>query len=263
MWRDYFDAEFAEFDNTLTFKVNIKYHAGLTAFTLPLGKSINNSIKAIEDHCRTIGIPLVFCTVTKEELKQIKAMFRYRNVMMYQETNWSDYLYKSSDITSLAGRKYSGQRNHINFFKRTYENYSFEEITDINIKEVLEFYRDFSVKTKKESEYFVEEQIKTFEVLENYKTYGLLGGLVRVNGLVAAFSVGEICGDVLHIHIEKADISYRGLYQIINNEFARHYVNNDTAFINREEDVGDEGLRTSKESYHPCDIIDKFIVEVI
>jgi len=263
MWRDYFNAEFAEFDNTLTFKVNIRYHGGVTAFTLPLGKDISNSIKAIEEYCIFSKIPLVFCTVTKEEIRIIKSMYRYRNVMLFQESNWSDYLYKASDITSLAGRKYSGQRNHMNFFKKTYDNYSFEEISERNISEVNEFYEYFSQKTTKESEYFVEEQVKTFEVLDNYNTYGLIGGLVRVNGKVSAFSVGEICNDVLHIHIEKADIKYRGLYQIINNEFAGHYANNEVEFINREEDVGDDGLRISKESYHPCEIIDKYIVEVI
>ena len=261
MWRDYFEAEYAEFDNTLVLKVKIKYHGGVTAFTLPLGKDVCNGIKSIENYCHIANIPLVFCNVTKEEFQKIKTMYRYHNVMMYQETNWSDYLYFASDLVSLAGRKYHGQRNHINYFNREYGNYIFEEISKTNIDEVREFYSNLDV--MKESEIFIEERKKTFEVLDNYNTYGLIGGLIRLNGEVVAFSVGEVCRDVLHIHIEKADISYRGIYQVMNKDFATHYISPGIEFINREEDVGDIGLRVSKEAYHPCEVIDKYIVEVI
>jgi len=263
MWRDYFNAEYSEFKGTLILKVNIKYHGGMTAFTLPLGKDINGSILEIEKYCCEKKIPLVFCTVTKEEIQLIKRMFRYRNVMLYQETNWSDYLYNANDLVTLAGRKYSGQRNHINRFHKTYNSYSFEVITENNLPEVRDFYTDFCSKKDKNSEVFAEEQAKTFEVLDNYEIYGLFGGFLRVEGKIAAFSIGEICNDVLHIHIEKADINYKGIYQMINNEFAKYYASENINFINREEDVGDEGLRRSKESYHPCEIIDKFIVEVM
>jgi len=263
MWRDYFKAEFAEFNGTIIFKVNIKYHGGMTAFTLPLGKDVTGSIMEIEKYCCEMKIPLVFCTVTKEEIQLIKSIFRYRNVMLYQETNWSDYLYNASDLVTLGGRRYSGQRNHLNRFHKAYDSYSFEVISEDNLQEVRDFYTRFCQITNKASDVFAEEQAKTFEVLDNYDTYGLFGGLIRVDGKVAAYSVGEICNDVLHVHIEKADISYKGIYQVINNEFAKHYAAENINFINREEDVGDEGLRRSKESYHPCEIIDKYIVEVM
>jgi hypothetical protein len=86
--------------------------------------------------------------------------------------------------------------------------------------------------------------------------------LIRAGGSVVAFSIGEILQNVLFVHIEKADFGIRGAYQVINNEFARHFASEEVEFINREEDVGDEGLRASKKSYHPIEIIDKYIVEV-
>jgi len=263
MWRDYFGAEYVIYNDTLFFKVKIKYYGGTTAFTLPLGKDIGGSIKEIEKYCLSKRIPLIFCTVTKEEVQQIKNVYRYRNVMLFQETNWSDYLYNAADLVTLAGRKYSGQRNHINFFNKTYTDYSYETINDGNLNDVIDFYTEFCKVVKKTSEVFAEEQVKSFEVLNNYKKYGLFGGLIRIDGAVRAFAVGEICNDVLYVHIEKGDFNYRGIYQIINNEFAKFYASENINFINREEDVGDEGLRKSKESYHPCEIIDKFIVEVM
>ncbi|MDR2570759.1 MAG: phosphatidylglycerol lysyltransferase domain-containing protein [Oscillospiraceae bacterium] len=260
MWRDYFGVEFAEFDNTLVFKVDLKYHNGATAFTFPLGEDINGSVKKIEKYCTDTKTPLVFCTVVDEELRILKTM--YNNVQVYQETNWSDYLYKANDLITLAGRKYSGQRNHINNFMKMYIDYSFEEISEDNLNEVKEFYKDYCSTVIKRTDIFFEEQNKTIEVLDNYDIYNLFGGLIRVNGAIAAFSIGEICRDVLFIHIEKANLRYKGIYQMINKEFAGYYASDDIEYINREEDVGDEGLRTSKKSYHPHKIIDKYIIEV-
>jgi len=260
MWRDFFGVEYAEYDENLIFKAKVTYHGGITAFTVPLGKDICGAMEQLDKYCRSLEIPVAYCTVTAEDMPYIKAM--YREFELYQETNWSDYLYRADDLKSLAGRKYSGQRNHINYFNKECAGWVFEEITGDNIGEVRDFYEKFSLTANKDSEIFAEEQRKTMEVLDNYKAYGLIGGLLRANGSVAAFSVGEIWQNVLFVHIEKADFGIRGAYQVINNEFARHFASEEVEFINREEDVGDEGLRASKKSYHPIEIIDKYIVEV-
>jgi hypothetical protein len=260
MWRDYFSVEYAEFNETLIFKVKLKYYNNITAFSLPLGKDIHGSIRAIEEYCNYSNMPVVFCTVTEEEVLIIKTI--YTDLELRQEKNWSDYVYNADDLVSLAGRKYSGQRNHINYFKKTFENYSFEEITTDNVGEVKEFYNYLNSIIFKDSDIFLEEQKKTLEVLDNYERYGMIGGLLRIDSSIAAFSIGEVYNNVLYIHIEKADLKYRGAYQIINNEFAMRYASGEVEFINREEDVGDDGLRTSKLSYHPCGIIDKYIVVV-
>ena len=252
--------EFAEFNETLVFMVRVKYHNDSTAFTIPLGKDIHGCFREIELYCKSAGIPFRFCTVTREELPLLASV--YGDIKVHQEKSWSDYIYRAEDITTLAGRRFSGQRNHINYFKKTFEDYTFEEICGENLNEVKIFYDAYNLTVSKPSAIFTEEKEKTIEVLNNYDTYGLFGGLLRVNGSVSAFSIGETIGNVLFVHIEKADMSIRGAYQVINNEFARHFVSNDTEFINREEDVGDDGLRTSKLAYHPIEIIDKFIVTV-
>ncbi|MCL1793538.1 MAG: phosphatidylglycerol lysyltransferase domain-containing protein [Oscillospiraceae bacterium] len=258
MWRDFFSLEYAEFDGALIFKAKIVYHGGITAFSVPLGKNIRGAMEKLGEYCRSLGIPVAYCTVTSEDMGHINAL--YRETEIHQEANWSDYLYKAEDLKSLAGRKYSGQRNHINYFNKAFGEWSFEEITKDNIGEVKDFYERFALSANKGSEIFAEEQKKTAEVLENYRTYSLIGGLIRAGGSVVAFSIGEILQNVLFVHIEKADFGIRGAYQIINNEFAKHFATDEVEFINREEDVGDEGLRTSKKSYHPCKIIDKYIV---
>jgi hypothetical protein len=260
MWRDFFSVEYAEFNDTLIFKAKVKYHHNAIAFSLPLGKDVSGSIKKIVEYCHTTNVPVVFCTATNEDIAMLQNHFE--DMQIYQEENWSDYLYKASDLVTLSGRKFSGQRNHINYFKRSYNDYLFEIISDNNVAEVKDFYCLLNQSITKNTDIFAEEQSKTLEVLDNYDTYGLIGGLLRVNNSVKAFAIGEVCRNILFVHIEKADMRYRGIYQTLNNEFAQYYASEDVDFINREEDVGDEGLRISKMSYHPCDIIHKHIVVV-
>jgi hypothetical protein len=262
MWRDYFSVEYAEFNDTLIFKAQVKYHYNKTAFSMPLGKDINGSLQEVTEYCRNREIPVIFYTVTNEDIGILRAFFNTVNVI--KEDDWSDYLYWASDLKELPGRKYHGQKNHINFFYKTHTHFSFEEITKANIAEVIDFYKNYGLKAVTDSDVFLEEHYKTLEVLENYDIYGLLGGFLRIDGAVEAFSIGEICNDVLFIHIEKANLKLRGAYQVVNNEFARYYaLKENVEYINREEDIGDEGLRISKKSYHPCEIVQKYIAEII
>jgi hypothetical protein len=260
MWRDYFSMEYALFNDTLVLKLKVEYRDIINgvAFYLPLGKDRNGAIQKIEEYCNNFNIPVIFCFVTGEELPFLSSF--YEKVQLHQDSDWSDYVYFPQDIVTLAGRKYHGQRNHINSFKKAYSSYLYEGISESNIKETAEFYDTLTHSINKNSAVSIEEKVKTLEVLNNYNAYGLIGGLIRVNGAVAAFSIGEIRDGTLFIHIEKADLKYKGIYPVINNEFARFYVTSDIELVNRGEDVGDEGLRTSKKSYHPCLLIDKFFV---
>jgi len=260
MWRDYFSVEFAEYNETIIFKAKVKYYNNLTAFPIPLGKDVYGCIEKIVDYCRLAEIPVAFCTVTTDDIEVLRTIFK--NYRLFKEADWSDYLYRTVDLTTLPGRKYSGQRNHINNFKKEYKDYVFEEITDENICDVRVFFASLSSKLDYISETSIEERDKTIEVLNNYEAYGMPGGLLRVNGSVAAFSIGEVLRNILYVHVEKADLRYKGVFQVINNEFARFFSSDGIEFINREEDVGDEGLRISKNSYHPCEIIEKYIFVV-
>ena len=92
-------------------------------------------------------------------------------------------------------------------------------------------------------------------------TNGFLGGMILVSGDPVAISFGEIIGDTFFIHIEKASRTVRGSYQMMLSEFVTHYADESVLYVNREEDVGDPGLRYSKEAYHPERLLAKYIVE--
>ena len=260
MWRDYFKTEYAQCNNTVIFKSVVKYHHDVIGFSFPFRADYHCCLDNVVEYCHAYNLPVIFFNVVEHDVKKLKQRFGDIKICYYED--WSDYLYTAGTMTSLAGRKLSGQRNHINFFKRTYSDYSFEEINKDNISDVVEFFRHQSSESGKSTDILTEEYVKTIEVFDNYDSYNIHGGLLRVDGSIIGFSLGEILNNVLFIHIEKADIRYRGAYQVLNNEFAKHFCSGGVKFINRAEDNGDEGLKTAKLAYHPCKMLDKYIVEV-
>lgn len=261
MWRDYFPKEYAVVNKTAIFKAQTKYAGVTTAFSLPLGSDRDGAIQKVDKYCRTNNMPTAFYAVTNNDLPELEKKFRKYH--LFSKEDWSDYIYHADDIINLPGRKYSGKRNHINAFKRSFPDYTFEEISPSNVRLVRDFYTTYSRDAQFDSDTAVEDNIKTVEVLDNYDVFGQIGGMLKANDNIIAFSLGEIKNDTLFVHVEKADTKYPGSYQVLNNEFAKYFATEGVKFINREEDDGDLGLRFSKKSYHPCEIIEKhlFVVE--
>jgi len=261
IWRDFFCMEYAAYKENFIFKG--KFSDDSTVFAMPLGKNtgeITDSLQQIELYCKENEIPMTIYLATEEDIKIIESI--YKNIKIIPETDWSDYVYKASDLAGLAGRKYSGQRNHINFFKKTFLNYEIKKINPETIQDVRNFFEKYVNTHEKSSLALIEETKKVFEVLENYDIYGQTGIALYIDGSVVGFAIGEIMSDILFVHIEKAESEYRGAYQMIVNEFAKQNMNENIIYINREDDAGDENLRISKLSYHPEMIIKKYTVEI-
>ena len=126
------------------------------------------------------------------------------------------------------------------------------------MKEFLSYYYE---SVQKDSSTFRDEELAVNEVLSHLDIYGFFGGVIRAEGNICAFSLGEVIGDTLFVHIEKADREIRGAYQMMVSEFVSHYGKEPVLYVNREEDVGDPGLRYSKESYHPHALLEKYVLE--
>lgn len=258
MWRDYFDNCFAIVNDTLMFRS--RYLDGQYAFTMPIGADPDAMLDLAEEYCRKQGIQLEFCTVAPDDLERLKK--RWPALTAEGSRDWYDYLYESRDMVEFAGKKYANQRNHIRRFERDCPDWSFSVMSESDMDEVRAFYEKFLLERDKESETAQEEAGKIFEVLEHYAQYGFLGGILRADGEIVGISMGEIVRDVLFVHIEKADTRYSGVYQKLVNCFAREFVTDEVRFINREEDVGDPGLRKSKLSYRPVKLLEKYTVRV-
>lgn len=259
IWRDIYKTEWAVYGGSLYFKVD---YPGLgPTFTLPLGGGRPEHYRQIADFCCRRSMPIAFYPVPKDELDQLQEFFPASTAV--GERNSFDYLYRAEDLKYFRGKKLSGQRNHVNKFLKTYGSWTFRPIAPEDIPAVKAFLNRYAERWGKGAVTFREDIAKTHEVLDNYQIYDLLGGVLLVENRIVGFSLGEVIGDTLFTHIEKADRDYEGCYQMLVAQFAQQFApEGAVAFINREDDTGDMGLRTSKLSYHPVALLEKYTVTV-
>lgn len=260
MWADYFSAEYAEYNGMLVIK-NILRN-GTIAFSMPIGKgSVEDALCAIDRYAMEHGIPTVFEPVPESCISVI-ANHYYGELTVRYSPDWSDYLYDKKDIITLQGRKFNAQRNNINKFRKNYGDYIYDPITPENLDEVREFFHNYIKYSEHKNAQSDLEKEMTMKVLDHYPKLGQTGGVIRAAGEIVAIAVGERVGDTLFVHIEKARRDFQGSSAVINMEFAK---NNDTLclkFVNREEDMGDLGLRTAKSRYCPIEMLRKYSVTV-
>ncbi len=254
MWRDYFHTMYALANDTLVMKC---LKDGETVFCFPMGEQVDFALSEIEKYCEKEGIAPEFVSLSEPEMEYLKA--RYPDATIIENRDWSDYLYLTTDHANFSGRKFTTQRNHINKFLKNYENWEFKKIDDKTLPLVREFYKDYEERFAKSDVTAIEEQEKTNEVLNRYNDYGFVGYALYVNEKVVGFSIGEIIGDVMFIHVEKADKSMDGVNTMLVMQFAKAFEGKVT-YLNREEDVGDMGLRYSKTKYRPIDMVYKYEV---
>lgn len=226
---------------------------------IPIGRG--DMAGAIERVCEAFtaeGNRPLFQPVTKEKRAELEKILPGKLSFRPLRDSF-DYVYKTNSLITLAGRKLHSKRNHLNRFLADYE-FEYETIGAENIEEIIAAARPWF--DDREGDTTEEWQALT-EIMNNFSPLGLSGGAIRVNGRVIAFSVGELLTpDTALIHIEKADPEINGAYNIINQQFAANAWA-DTEYINREEDMGIEGLRRAKLSYKPEFFIEKYCAKII
>ncbi len=171
-----------------------------------------------------------------------------------------DYVYESSALIGLAGKKYSSKRQQINRFKRKY-GFEYRPMERDDLMECRELAgRWCDIRRCDEDMNLMDEWSSVNEALENFGELGLSGGMVMVDGRMEAFAMGEKLNErTAVIHIEKANTGIEGLYTLINQQFAENHWH-DIEFINREQDLGVPGLRQAKLSYHPVRMVKKYTI---
>jgi len=171
-----------------------------------------------------------------------------------------DYIYLTEDLIKLQGRKYHRKRNHIKQFKEKY-SYQYTSLTSEWISECLRLETEWcDLRHCEAIPGLFNESIAIKEAFTHFERLGVKGGAILINGKVEAFTLGEpLNQDTVIIHIEKANPAYEGLYTIINQAFLENHWSEYT-HVNREQDLGEEGLRKAKESYFPHHMVNKYII---
>ena len=265
LWQAYFDCRYAIVVDCLILQVQ---YDGEGYFTYPIGERVDEALTMLEQHCAESGAPLQFATVSPAQAELLAQ--RYPHTAMYEQRQFFDYIYHYTDLATFAGRRYSAQRNHINQFIKLAPDWQYLPMTAERIEDAKTFLHDLCRRREAQQG----EPLSDVEKADERGSYALMdameamqadgipmsGGMITVGGEIVAISVGEVQHDTLYVHIEKGDMRYPGVYQMMVREYAAHTAG--AAYINREDDAGDEGLRRSKMAYRPCELLEKYIVKI-
>jgi hypothetical protein len=225
-------------------------------FLFPIGRGdLKKAIDAIKRYCDSEGITARLEAVTKAQKAELDNACPNEFTFAYDRDH-SDYLYDCAALINLSGRDYHSKKNFINRFA-TFYGVCYERLNDANYYEAIAFIDEWFARAPYPTD---TEKKGILSLLNEYRRFQCSYGVLRANdGQIAAFTIGESLNDATAvIHVEKADgINYPGSYQTINQiHLATEYA--DKTFVNREEDLGLEGLRKAKLSYRPIALVDKF-----
>jgi hypothetical protein len=263
MWRNVYNTLYYVEDD---FAIVSGEYEGNDFVVLPLATKENmpKAIEFILDHFKDKNKKVHLRAITKEIVDFMKE--NYPGDFEYiEERDYFDYVYDGDSLRTLGGRKNQKKRNHLNYFLKEYENrFEYKKLeNNTQFEECIELLNVWSEnKEDEDNDDFKNEFIAIQSLFNNYEQLKdkLKIGAIYIDGKLEAFSIGEMLNDNMAvIHIEKANPIIRGLYPYINQQFLVNEFN-EVEFINREEDLGIEGLRKAKLSYHPCKFVEKYTV---
>ncbi len=225
----------------------------------PIGIFSEEAQKKLLNALHKIPYPIQIYAVSETFIKKNPNFCsNFNNV---NDRKYANYLYKTKDLAAIEGRRYEKKRNLIAQSKNLYE-WSLEKMTEKCHPFCPKILEEIGLKKKGNISTELTNELKALDVMLVYfKELELKGYVITVNTVPVAFSIySKMNQNTADIYFEKADKTFKGLYQIINHEIAKIIEFEGYEFINREEDLGIEGLRQAKLSYHPTELISYHIL---
>lgn len=232
-------------------------------YLYPAGKGDRKkAIDAILADARAMGKQPVLFSMDEEGKAFLQQ--NYPGLFIFDKPQGqADYIYSSADLADLPGKKYQKKRNHCSKFERLYPDWEFCEITPGSMQDIVNFNNRWCNLYDNRGDEGIEEEHHAISlVLRHYDELRLKGGYIKAAGEIVGFSFGSPLGSEMFVtHVEKAFYDVPGAYAVINREMARHFCRS-YQYINRENDVDEEGLRTAKLSYYPVMLEYKYTAEL-
>ena len=262
MWADWFGYERCLSANSMYLRGHAEGMEDVVAFSLPVCADVTGAVRTLLAYCRRHGQRPVFSAVPEcwvDEVVNAAA----RQARVTELTDWADYLYDLDDLAGLRGKRFNKKRNHVNRFIADNPHYEIEEVCDEIMPEVILFVagRRQELVEGGSDPMALYEFSECMRVISEWKDFGMDGVVLRdETGSICAFAAAEVIGDTAFVHIEKCDHTVSGANEAIASMFAKWLGDKYPClrYLNREEDVGDEGLRAAKESWHPVEKLKKF-----
>lgn len=256
-WRFLYNTQFAIEDGYLLLRFWVNKEL---VYMMPIGEGdLKEILEKLMADAASQGTKLTLlgvCVHMQEAIEQaLPNQFTFTS-----DRDYADYIYLRTDLTTLSGKKYQPKRNHINKFKKSYPNYHFKPLTPDLVPICLELEEKWcKANNCAERAELADERASMIVALNNMQSLAITGGLLYVDNEIVAFTYGgPINQQTWDVCVEKADTDIEGSYAMINYEYANS-IDEQYTYINREEDLGLEGLRKSKLSYSPETILEKCI----
>lgn len=253
LWNDVNRLHCAIVDDVLVYRTINGKSAVYSPICLP--DNISDFVKILESDAKDNGCSFTLNNLSASMAERLREFCGDEFDFEYDRAD-SDYIYSVEDLINLSGTKYHSKKNNLNKFIKNNE-FVYEEISRENIAECIAMKNKWAEKKPDSSDY-QEELLILDRAFAEYEKFDFIGGLIRIKGEVVAFSFGdELCKDTFVTHFEKAYDDIPGLYQAINQQFAVNSISG-YQYVNREDDMGIEGMRKAKMSYKPVYLLDKY-----
>jgi hypothetical protein len=223
----------------------------------PVGPVSQEVRQKIIEGARTTPYPLKLVNVSG---RFIKTSPEFLESFSFRENRaFSNYVYRADALARLRGRKYSKKRNLLSQASKLYE-WTCKPLSQDETGACFDVLDAIQTEEQPLIEGMLEREIAALKfALTHFKELGQEGLVLFVDGAPVAFSIfEEISPSMVAVHFERALRRFKGLYQVINYETSKLIFEKGYEFINREEDLGDEGLRDAKKSYHPIKVVPAF-----
>lgn len=219
------------------------------------------TLGALEDSLISLSSNAVNLVQRADEVFVERFIDPARHTALFDRDN-SDYVYRTTDLIDLPGRRYHRKKNHLNRFLKTF---AFEyRPMDMEVVECFLDMQETWCQMRQCSEHpdLLSEDYAVYQALTHFEELGYTGAGIQIEGRIEAFTLGEMLNpETAVVHIEKANPEIPGLYAAINQMFCQRAWAG-VPFINREQDMGIESLRSAKESYSPDHLIKKYSIRL-
>ena len=260
MWARFMDYRYAIEEDTLFISCKSQNDMKSEAFLPPIGKmELKEAVAILKEYCENTGKELRLTAVPQEFVEEL------RNILPHFECeeleNWSDYVYDIQKLATLQGKALNKKRNRYNKFITEQPAYTYNRCTADDITDVVKF-----LASNRECQHNREDNMRCYEhwqcmaTVRNLLKYEQPAGVLRIGGRITAFTLGEVFNDTLFVHIEKADHNIAGASEAINRLFVNDILaeHPELVYANREEDLGDPGLRQVKRAYNPVMMVQRY-----
>ena len=255
-WECYY-GEVAKLDGFVTQRLS---QNGVSTYLFPAGKGdVQAALEELMQDAKTRGEKFCLRGVTDDKKALLEQLFPGKFTFTAYRDSF-DYIYTVEELTELHGKKLQAKRNHCNRFEQDHPNFETRVVTMENIALCREMVQKW-YEVHEWNEQIEQEKTAISRAFDCFDKTNMDGLMLLDGGEVIAFSMGARMNEQYYdVCFEKAYSAINGAYAMINREFSRMIAQKypDVQFLNREDDMGEPGLRKAKESYQPTLLLEKF-----